>query len=146
MKLTIHQKADCTENEILITCKVMDTRLKKLIECIQQFTFSLEGFSKDGLSSIPAESIYYIESVEKRTFLYQEKQIFESKSSLIALEIQLLNTPFIRVSKSCILNTNHLQSVKALANHHLEATLKNGEKVIVSRTYIHDLREKMRNN
>lgn len=146
MKITIHQENDCVENEILIRCKVMDTRLKRLIEYIRQFSFCLDGFSKDGLVSIPLESIYYIESVEKRTFLYLEAETFESKSSLTALELQLSNTPFIRVSKNCILNTSYLKSVKAFANHRLEATLKNGERIIISRSYINDLREKMKNN
>lgn len=146
MKITIHQAKDCKENEIVIRCKVMDTRLKHLVEYIQQYTFCLEGFSKDGLTSIPIESIYYIESVEKRTFLYLESDTFESKSSLSALELELQNTPFIRVSKNCILNTSYLKSVKAFANHRLEATLKNGEKLIISRNYINDLREKIKNN
>lgn len=146
MKITIQQENDCAENEILIRCKVMDNRLKHLVEYIQQFSFCLEGFSKDGSTSIPTESIYYIESVEKRTFLYLETETFESKANLITLETQLFNTPFVRISKNCILNTSYLKSVKAFANHRFEATLKNGEKLIISRTYINDLREKIKNN
>lgn len=135
---------ECKECEIIINCKVMDERLKKLVEYIQQFAFSLEGYTPEGMAAIPIEKICYIESVDNKTFLYQENQVYESKENLTVLEQKLSHTPFVRISKSCLLNTSYLQSVKAFFNHRMEGTLKNGEKVMISRMYIQNLKEKMK--
>lgn len=143
MKLIINQDSSQEENEIIINCNYMDERLQKLAEYIRQFTFCLTGYSEEGMSQIPIEKICYIESIDNRTFLYLEKEVYQSRESLSNLEMQLKNTPFIRISKSCLLNVSYLKSVKALMNHRMEATLKNGEKVMISRTYIKDLKEKM---
>lgn len=143
MKLIINQDSSQEENEIIINCNYMDERLQKLAEYIRQFTFCLTGYSEEGMSQIPIEKICYIESIDNRTFLYLEKEVYQSRESLSNLETQLKNTPFIRISKSCLLNVSYLKSVKALMNHRMEATLKNGEKVMISRTYIKDLKEKM---
>lgn len=143
MKLIINQDSNQEETEIIINCNYMDARLQKLAEYIRQFTFCLTGYSKEGMSQVPIEKICYIECIDSRTFLYLEKEVYQSRESLSNLEMQLKNTPFIRISKNCLLNVSYLKSVKALMNHRMEATLKNGEKVMVSRTYLKDLKEKM---
>ena len=145
MKLVINQGLDCDESEVIINCRYMDERLKRLAQYIEQFTFCLEGYRGDELLRVPIEKICYIESVDGRTLLYQEKEVFQSRESLIALEKLLSGTPFVRISKSCLVNISYLHCVRALMNHRMEATLQNGEKLLISRTYINDLKEKMKN-
>ncbi|WP_246240833.1 hypothetical protein [Anaerocolumna sedimenticola] len=43
MKLSVNQSLEIQENEIIINCTVMDDRLKKLINMIRQYYFSLQG-------------------------------------------------------------------------------------------------------
>ncbi|HWQ74703.1 MAG TPA: LytTR family DNA-binding domain-containing protein, partial [Syntrophomonas sp.] len=47
----------------------------------------------------------------------------------------------VQVSKSCLINMNVLESIRTLFNSRLEATLINGEKVNVSRTYLAAIRD-----
>lgn len=143
MKLTVNQSLDIKENEIIINCSVMDDRLKKLVDMIRQYSFSLKATAGGEKYNIPLENIIYIDSVEGNTFLYCTNKIYEYKDTLMSLELKLQHTSFLRISKNCIMNLNALKSVHASFNHTMEATLNNGEKLIVSRKYIENLKKKL---
>ncbi|HEX3021673.1 MAG TPA: LytTR family DNA-binding domain-containing protein [Lachnospiraceae bacterium] len=145
MKITVNQSLSIVENEIIVNCSMVDKRLQQLIDHIRQYTFTLQGLADDEIYQVPLESLLYIDSTDGKTFLYCSKKVYESKESLTSIEQQLLHTPFVRISKNCIMNTTHLRSVKTLVNHRLEATLMNGEKLIISRNYIEPLKEKLKN-
>lgn len=145
MKITIHQDSGTQENEIIIKCSLVDKRMQTLIDYIRQYSFSLKGTHENEVFQIPIENILFIESVDGRTFLYGMDNVYESKESLFSLEKILLNTPFVRISKNCILNTAFLKSVKSLVNHRMEASLTNGEKLIITRNYIEELKTKLTN-
>lgn len=120
----------------------MDERLTRLIEQIKLYTFSITA-EKDGINiPVPLENIFYFESVDNKTFLYLNKDIYRCDKKLYELEEMLKNTAFVRISKSCILNTSFVSTVRAQFSGRLEATLKNGEKLIVSKHYIKDFRDK----
>lgn len=143
MKLTVNQSLEFKETEIIVNCSMMDNRLKKLIDHIRQYSFSLTGFSDGDKYSIPLENILYIESVDGRTFLYCQDKVYEYKETLTSLDRLLLHTSFVRISKSCIMNLNALKCVKSYLNHRMEATLTTGEKLVVSRSYIEHLKKKL---
>ncbi|MBH1941731.1 LytTR family transcriptional regulator DNA-binding domain-containing protein [Mobilitalea sibirica] len=145
MKLTINQSLDQEETEIIINYSVIDQRLQHLIDYIRQYSFSIQGILDNSVFQIPLEKIMYIDTADKKTFLYCTQKVYQAKETLSTLEKVLLKTPFVRISKSCIANSTYLKCVKPIANHHLEAMLKNGEKLIVSRSYIKDLKEKLKN-
>lgn len=144
MKLTIHQELDIPETEIIINCAHVDARLQRLIELIRQHGFSLTGYQEGKEFQLPLEQIYFMDSVDGRTFLYLEKEVYFCRDTLAVLEEKLLHTSFLRISKNCIINTNFLKSVRPLYNHRLEAFLANGETQIVTRNYIDALKNKLK--
>lgn len=143
MKLTIQQDIKIEENEIIIRCAYMDSRLQKLADYIKQFSFSLEGIKEGQYYQIALDKIMYIDSVDRNTFLYDEENAYESKLTLTALEQLLKNTSFVRISKNCILNTAFLKCVEPYPNHRLKATLLNGENLMIARNYIYAVKEKL---
>lgn len=143
MKLHIEQSDAIKETEIIIRCgSMMDDRLRRLIRQVQMYSFSLTGKREGESYQLAPEDIYYIESVEDRTFLYTAKDMYESALRLYELEEKLQGTDLMRVSKSVILNVGILRSVRPLLNGKFEATLLNGEKVLVSRHYLAAFRER----
>lgn len=122
----------------------MDERLSRLIEQIRLFSFSVTG-TKDGVASmIPLEQIFYFDSVENKTYLYVEKDVYQCDKKLYELEQLLKETTFVRISKSCILNAEKVIEVKAQLNGRLEVKLLNLEKVLVSKHYIREFKEKFK--
>ena len=83
------------------------------------------------------------ESVDKKVFVYCEKEVFRSNYKLYELEEMLSQAGFVRVSKSVLLNIEKLIGMKTLVNSKLEARLSNGESVCVSRKYLKDIKEKL---
>ena len=144
MKLTINQNGSQGESEIIINCPYVDKTLKKIINYITQFTFTLEGELDSKVYQLPIDSIYYMESVDGKTYLYDKANSYFCRQTLQTLEDELSATPFVRVSKTCLLNTTYLRCVEAYPNHRLKAELSNNEQIIISRNYIDSLRKKIK--
>ena len=79
--------------------------------------------------------ILYIESVDRKTFLYTEQQIYETDKRLYELEDHLKNRSFFRVSKAVIINLKRTRSIRPEIGARLLLTMDNGERIIVSRQY-----------
>ena len=143
MKLIIDQSPTHEEVEITIKCGLIDGPLEKLIGQIRMYSFSVAG-KKDGRTyQLPLDSIFYFESVENKTFAYQQREVYEAGQTLAELEQYLASTHFVRVSKACILNVSVLESVQALLNGRMEARLLNGEKLVINRHYVAGLKKKL---
>lgn len=142
MKLTIDQSLEHKEVEISIKCSVIDSELERLIAQIRLYGFSISARKNGNLHMIKLEDIYYFESVNDKTFLCCDKEVYECDNRLYALEEQLTHTPFVRISKAIMLNTSHIAFVKSAVNGRFEANLDNGEKVIVNRHYLSNFKAK----
>lgn len=142
IRLTVNESKNYDEVEITINCPQIDNELERLIKQINQLNTTLTG-TRDGRTfSLSVDNMYYIESIDNRSFLYSDKDVYESDLKLYAIENMLSGTHFIRVSKNLIVNTAYIDSVKALFNGKFEASLTNGEKVIVNRHYVKAFKDK----
>lgn len=144
MKLTLIQDLAVPETEITIRCTGVDARLQRLIDHIRQYGFSITGYQESKEYQLPLETIFYMDSADGRTFLYQKEGVYECRDTLTVLENKLKKTTFVRISKNCILNTTYLDHVEPLFNHRLKAVLSNGETLVVTRSYVELLRNSLR--
>ena len=125
---------------IIIEYPILDTKTKRLIMKIEGLDFMVSGNSKGKVFQVHISDIYYMESVERRTFLYTKDEIYVTDKKLYELEEMLRDAGIIRISKSCLMNMDMLYSIRQLMNSQLEATLLNGEKLIVARTYLKNIK------
>ena len=86
--------------------------------------------------------IYYIESVDKRTFVYTRDGCYESRDRLYELE-QKLGMYHVRISKSMIVNLRKIRNVSAEPGGRMVAVLLNGERVIISRSYVKEIKRRL---
>ena len=121
---------------IIIEYPVLDTKTKKLIKKIESLDFIISGNSNGNVFQVHISDIYYVESVERKTFIYTKDEVYMTDKKLYELEEILREAGIIRISKSCLMNVDMLYSIRQLMNSQLEATLLNGEKLIVARTYL----------
>lgn len=136
MKLIIDQSPEIGETEITIRCSIVTPELKAIIERIRMIELTLSGMQNGKWYQIPIENIYYIDSVDGRTFLYCADKCYECKSKLYELEEQLCNMSFLRISKNNIVNLRSLKSVRPLDLSRMQLLLHNGEKLVVTRHYL----------
>ncbi len=88
------------------------------------------------------DRIYYIESVDKKTFVYTKDDCFESKLRLYELE-EKLNKGFVRCAKAMIVNIRKINSVKSDINGRMTAELLNKEQIVIARSYVKDLKGRL---
>ena len=83
-----------------------------------------------------------MDSADGRTYLYLEKEVYYCRETLASLEARLPALPLPGSAKAVWSTPSFLQSVRPLYNHRLEATLQNGEKLVITRNYIEPLKGK----
>ena len=105
--------------------------------------FKLLG-EKDGEAHIlDISKILYIDTADKKTFLYTKDDVFESCLKLYELEEELKEFDFFRAGKSCIINLRQIQKIRADLDRKLRVTMTNGEQLTVSRQYADYVRKKL---
>ena len=86
--------------------------------------------------------IYYIESVDKRTYVYTKNDCFESRDRLYEME-EKLGTYYVRISRSMIVNLRKIRNVSAEPGGRMVAVLLNGERVVISRSYVKEIKRRL---
>lgn len=144
MKIKTEQDLSCSEIEITIKYPQKDRQVNRIVEFLQSFDMQIKCDIDNTERMVDIQDIHYIESVEKKTFVYLEKAVYHTDFRLYQLNDKLQKYGFVQISKSCILNINALESIKPLFNSRMEATLKNGEKVYINRKYLNDVKKALR--
>lgn len=143
MKITILPPEPGQEDEITIRCAQLDDSVMKLISALKANTQRLTAYDEQGITMLAPSDIFYFESVDNRVFAYCEKNVYEIRKKLYELESDFAYTDFMRISKSTIVNVAKIQRLSAGFSGRLDARLKNGEIVVISRQYVGNLKQKL---
>ena len=143
MKIIIETPAEGAEDEIVIRCRELDEEVMSLIYALKQGRTRITAYSGKTILQLSPKDIYYFESVDNKVFAYCEKEVYEVKEKLYEIESIYSKTDFQRISKSVIVNISRIESVSPTLGARLEANLQNGERVIISRQYVPDLKKKL---
>jgi len=141
MRVDIVVDKTLVAKQIVISCNEYNKGIGKIRKYAEQIEDTI--LIKDGNDKILIihNDIFYIESVDKRTFIYLENRVVECEMRLYELEKLLDKFSFLRISKSFIVNIAHVKSIVLMINRNLTLTMKNKEKVIVSRRYVKKFNE-----
>lgn len=115
---------------------------EKVLTLINTMNTKIIGYKRDKKYFIQIESIYYIELVDKKTFIYTKEECYESPLWLYQIEEQL-DQQFIRVNKSTILNMKYIKSLKADIGSRIIVYLDNQDQILVSRTYAKEFKKRL---
>lgn len=143
MKYTIRQITE-GEDEIIIQYRRMTPDIERILNVINGTNKKLSGWKEKTLTLIDPNTILYIESVDGKVFAYTKEDVLRLDSSLNQLEQLLTDINFFRCSKSMIVNINKVESLKSLPSNRIDASMCNGEHIIISRTYASDFRKRLK--
>lgn len=143
MKITINELETLEDIEIIVNCKRVDENLLKMIAAIRAFDRKITGNKEGKLFVLDVDEIYYFESVDKKTFMYMDKDVYENTMRLYELEEKFSNSDFFRASKSTIINLSKVKVITPVFGGKLEVVLENDEKLMVSRQYVPLLKSKL---
>ncbi|MDF2541289.1 MAG: LytTR family transcriptional regulator [Herbinix sp.] len=143
MKIIIEDCNPDEEEQIIIRCSNMSETVMKLISELKMGQKKLTGTKDGNIIMIEPQNVYYFEGVDNKVFIYCKQNVYETKLKLYEIEAAYENSDFFRASKSVIINISKVRSLSPAFSGRLEALLFNGEKVIISRQYVPELKKKL---
>ncbi len=143
MKISVQICPGAADPEIVITCGKLTPEIERILAALRILDWQIMVTKENESYILSVSEIIYLESVDRKTFVYTAGNCFESKLRLYEVEAQLCPGGFARVSKSCLVNMKFIRSLKSELNHRLRLTLENGEQLIVSRVYADELKRRL---
>lgn len=143
MKIIIETPQPQEEDSITLRLHQIDASTLQFISDMRMKQETLIGMQNNKLCRLYLYDIYYIESIDNKTFAYCETQVYEIKQKLYQIEETYTYSNFLRISKSCIINISHLSSIAPSLSGRFAAMMDNGEKVSISRQYLPMLKKKI---
>jgi DNA-binding LytR/AlgR family response regulator len=140
MKVTITKDIE-SGTAVEIHCREVTSETERLERYISRFDERLQATSEGNTYNVQIDEILYIESVDKKTFLYTAGHVLRTEKRLYELEEILDAKTFFRCSKSVIVNLNKVSKLKPEVTRNILATLTNGEVIVISRRYAGALKE-----
>ncbi len=143
MKINIRTDSSLSETEISITCSQLTPEIERLVSLVRVMDMKITGEKNGQIHILDISKILYIDTVDKKTFLYTKTEVYESSLRLYELEAQLDGTEFFRANKSCIINFEQIKALKSDIDGRILLTMSNGEKLYVSRQYAPFVKKKL---
>ncbi len=141
IEITIDEAAE--DLKISVVCRQLTPDIEKLLATLRMMDHQLTGKKNGEIYLLDIAQIAYIESVDRKCFLYTAGEVYESEFRLYELEQRLEECGFFRVSKSFLINLRNIQSLKADLNRKIRVTMSNGEQIIASRQYADELKKRL---
>lgn len=143
MRIIVEEDPVLTETEVIVRCKETTPQVMEMLAALRSYDQRLTGEREGQTYLLEAGEVFYVESVDKRTFLYTAEGVYETPLRLYELEERLASRDFIRAGKSVVVNFGKVQSICPDLGGRLRLTMENGEMVGVSRQYAPVVRKKL---
>lgn len=141
MIVKLEQDLSINDIEILIKYATMNKDVERITTILRSADTRIRCKFDNNDKIVNLSDIYYFESVDKKTFVYCEQSVYQTESRLYQLAEELTHLGFVQINKSCILNINYLSYIKPLLNSRMEATLKNGERLYITRRFLNNIKQ-----
>ncbi|QCT07263.1 LytTR family DNA-binding domain-containing protein [Ruminococcus bovis] len=138
-------KIDRDKPELLeIHCHKISDEVREIIAFVKSRQGQLTGTADERQYEIAVSDVFYIESVDNKTFIYTKNKVYETRQKLYELEEILKEKRFLRVSKSTLLNLMKVSAIKPALNSRFTAELFSGEQVVITRKYVPELKKALK--
>lgn len=145
MKVRVEVDGGIAEDEVVIRCREINGAIQKIQQAILQETRKVNLVFYQGTTQyyLPLQAILFFETSQSGIDAHTADDVFQVKSKLYELE-SLLPVNFIRISKSTIVNTEHIYSIdRSLASSSRIQFRHTHKQVYVSRNYYKSLKNRL---
>lgn len=150
MKIEINyqQKDDMPVDKAKVTVEAQSfsgdvQNLMKTIDNLDNHTDVVPLAVDDRVVMIQLDEIIAIEVYKNELTVYTQIKAYKLRGKLKEMYQRLNNGDFIQISKSAVINLNHLSSLEASFSGNMLAFMDNDEKLTVSRKYLIQLKESL---
>ena len=140
MKIVIENPRNGEGDQIIIRCQNIDSDILAFLNDKSSQISTLTAYKDSEIYLVHPSDIYYIDTVDKKTFFYLKTEVYESKQKLYELERLLPSCSFFRATKSTIVNLNKIKSIAPALSRRLMVTLENGERIFIAQRLVQNLK------
>ena len=143
MRISIHTDDRAGDTEIVITCRQLTPEIERVLATLRILNQQLMVSKGEESVILDVSAILYIESVDRKTFVYTKDSVYESKLKLYEIEARLCESGFIRANKSCLIQIRQIKSLRSDLDRRIRVTFESGEQILVSRQYADELKKRL---
>lgn len=143
MKITININPDVQDTDVVISCNQLSPEIERILATLRILNQQMMVTKKSETYILDVTEINYVEAIDRKTFVYTERDVYESKLKLYEMEERLMNCGFFRVSKSCLVQLKYIKSLKNDVDRKIRLTLQSGEQLMVSRQYAEEMKKRL---
>ncbi len=140
MKIKVETNPTINETEVHIICEEVTNNVEKIISVLNAMNQKLIVKKKGETVLLEYNSVLYLDTVDKKIFVYTKDDIYETVMRLYEVEER---EEFLRISKSCVINLMEVQSLKSEFDRKIRVTMSNQEELIASRQYAAELKKRL---
>ena len=144
MRLIKTKEENIAENYLELHYDKIDEETSAVLERLRGTLRYIEGICDEKKVTVAIADIYYIETVDRKTFAYTKDSCIEIKEALKDFSDDYSDAGFARVSKSSIVNIYKIKKLQGDINMRVIIFLKNDEKLVMNRSYKKDFYEKLK--
>lgn len=139
MEIVIKQLEEGAD-KVTIEVKRVTARVLRAIEMLNH-PDDLTVYQGNKVFLLATPDIFYIETVDSKTYTYAEDEVYLSKLKLSEIESLLDKGDFIRISKQALVNLQRIENIYPIGGGRFQAKLSNGEAIMISRQFVPKLKE-----
>ena len=123
------------ENYLELHYRKIDDETNAVISRLTDTLRYIEGAYEDKKVSVALADIFYIETVDRKTFAYTKDMCVEIKEALRDIIEEFSKIGFVRISKSSVVNLYKIKKLQGDINMRVIIYMKNDEKLVMNRSY-----------
>ena len=135
MRLIKTKEENIEENYLELHYDRIDEETNAVLDRLRDTLRYIEGSFEDKRVTIAVTDIFYIETVDRKTFAYTKDMCVEIKEALRDIIEEFANVGFVRISKSSVVNIYKIKKLQGDLNMRVIIYLKNDEKLVMNRSY-----------
>ena len=143
MKLIKTKEENLEENYLELHYNKMDDETNAVLDRLRDTLRYIEGMCDEKKVTIALTDIFYIETVDRKTYAYTKDACVEIKETLRDILEEYSGIGFARISKSTIVNIYKIKKLQGDLNMRVIIFLKNDEKLIMNRSYKNEFYERL---
>jgi DNA-binding LytR/AlgR family response regulator len=143
MKQIKTKEENLEENYLELHYNKIDDETNAVLDRLRDTLRYIEGMCDEKKVTIALTDIFYIETVDRKTYAYTKDACVEIKEALRDILEEYSGIGFARISKSTIVNIYKIKKLQGDLNMRVIIFLKNDEKLIMNRSYKNEFYERL---
>ncbi len=141
MKIKL-EDLDSDEIEVIIRGDIADDKIQHLISLLKStnITSKILLQAKDKEILVDINEIMYFETIDRKNYACTVNEKLVTKYSLNEILLMYKSRGITQIGKSLLVNVNYVKFLEAEFSGNYTLTLKNEEKLLISRFYMKDFR------